>query len=198
MKPVLKALTTAAVLGTLCSSAQADDFWAREAVETVTGTYRTVAPEPWYGGYGIREFILQDGAWELIFTHAMDPQMVNRTFQYRAAGPYEVLGASRDVAGAFAGHFTYDWKHVTLLTDDPALQQAYGLADCGLTVGLEADISGSGCGNWRPVAECDSDYDLIALTDAGIFWGVRAADNDMCTPDKTPKALLPMVPVYGG
>lgn len=197
MKSILQALTASVVLGTVCGTAQADRFWPQTAVETVTGTYRTVVPEPWYGGYGIREFIMQDGAWELIFTHATDPHMVNRTFQYRAAGPYDVLEASGDVDGAFAGHFTYKWKHLTLLTDDPALQQAYGLSECGLTVGLEADISESGCGNWLPVAECDADYDLIALTDAGIFWGVRAEDNNMCTPDKMPKALLPMVPIYG-
>jgi hypothetical protein len=68
-----------------------------------------------------------------------------------------------------------------------------GMADCGLTVNLEADISVTGCAAWRPVAVCGEDHDLLALSDAGLHFGVRPADNDMCTPDKLPTALLPAV-----
>ncbi len=194
----LKSIATAIVVALGCTAAPAEEFHDGGELQTISGTYRSSAPEPWYGGYGIREFIMRDGTWELIFTHAMDPQMLNRTFQYRAAGPYKILGPSEDVENAYQGHFTYEWKHVTMLTSNPELQAAYGLSDCGLTLNLEADISQSGCGHWRPVAACASDYDLIAAHDSGIFWGVRAEDNNMCTPDKTPKALLPMVPIYGG
>ncbi|MEO0911862.1 MAG: hypothetical protein AAFY59_02585 [Pseudomonadota bacterium] len=178
--------------------AQAEGFRPAEDLVGLNGTYRSTAPEPWYGGYGVREFVMEDGHWSLIFTHAMDPAMVHRTFQYRAGGPYEILGASADVAGAFQGHFTYEWKHVTLLTDDPQLQEAYGLAACDLQMNLEADITETGCGHWQPVAKCDADYDLLALDDEGLHWGVRAADNNQCTPDKTPTALLPAVAPFGG
>lgn len=178
--------------------AQAEEFRPAEQLATLTGTYRSTAPEPWYGGFGVREFVMEDGHWGLIFTHAMDPDMVHRTFQYRAGGPYDILAASPDVEGAHQGLFTYEWKHVTLLTENPELQAAYGLAACDLTVNLEADISATGCGHWQPVAACDADYDLLALSDEGLFWGVRAADNNQCTPDKTPTALLPAVAPFGG
>ena len=35
--------------------------------------------------------------------------------------------------------------------------------------------------------------DLLALDASGLRFGVRPPDNDMCTPDKTPTALLPAV-----
>jgi hypothetical protein len=190
-------LTLTILLGSTIA-APAGELKPMDEVAAVAGTFRSAAPEPWYGGYGVREFVMQDGYWRLIFTHAMDPQMINRTFQYRAGGPFELLEASADVTGAFQGRFVYDWKHVTLLTENADLQVGYGLSDCNLTINLEVDISETGCGHWRPVAACGADYDLLALSDAGLHWGVRAADNNQCTPDRTPKALLPAVAPFGG
>jgi hypothetical protein len=68
-----------------------------------------------------------------------------------------------------------------------------GMVDCGLTLNLETDISETGCAAWAPVALCGEDHDLLALSDAGLHFGVRPADNDMCSADKTPTALLPAV-----
>lgn len=67
------------------------------------------------------------------------------------------------------------------------------MGECNLTVNLEADISQTGCAAWRSVAVCGEDHDLFALDATGLRFGVRPADNDMCTPDKTPTALLPAV-----
>ena len=81
---------------------------------------------------------------------------------------------------------------LTLLTADAALAAAFGLAACGLATGIEADISGRGCANWKPVALCSMDHDLLALdATGGLLYGVRPRDNDMCTPDRRPAALLP-------
>ncbi len=63
-----------------------------------------------------------------------------------------------------------------------------GMADCGLTPNLETDISETGCAAWRPVSVCGQDHDLIAMTEGGVQFGVRPADNDMCTADKRPTA----------
>ena len=67
------------------------------------------------------------------------------------------------------------------------------MADCGLTANLEADISESGCAAWRPVADCGEDHDILALDGTGLRFGVRPDDNDMCSAEKTPTALLPAV-----
>ena len=119
--------------------------------------------------------------------------MTMRTFQFRTGGAYRVGEASPTVEGAFHTVFDEDWKHVTLLTPVPEVVAGMGMADCGLTLNLETDISETGCAAWAPVAVCGQDHDILALTDAGLHFGVRPADNDMCTPDKTPTALLPAV-----
>jgi hypothetical protein len=163
------------------------------ALSALTGTYESAGAEAWYGGFGTREFVFADGKWSLTFIHALDPDMTLRTFQFRTGGSYSVGAESDAVPGAFRTRFNEDWKHLTLLTPDPALAQAFGMADCGLTVNLEADISQTGCAAWRPVADCGVDHDLFALDDTGLRFGIRPADNDMCTEDKTPTALLPAV-----
>lgn len=176
-----------------CHTAQAGEFAPKTELETANGTFRSAAPEPWYGGYGTREFVFSDGQWSLIFTHALDPAMTQRTFVFRTGGPYEIRGPSRHVAGAYHGVFHERYKHVTLLANDAALIRAMGLADCGLSHNMESDISDSGCGSWKPVAQCGEDHDLFAMDETGVYFGVRPRDNDLCTADKLPKALLPVV-----
>lgn len=157
------------------------------------GTFTSPGAEAWYGGFGFREFVFADGRWSLTFTHALDPEMTLRTFQFRTGGAYAVGAESEAVPGAYRTVFQEEWKHLTLLTADPALAQAFGMAECGLTANLEADISESGCAAWRPVAICGEDHDILALDGTGLRFGVRPDDNDMCSADKTPTALLPAV-----
>lgn len=176
----------------LTPAAQAADDSAAQAalLATLSGTFVSPGSEDWYGGYGTREFIFHDGQWQLIFTHALDPGMTRRTFQFRTGGGYAILGPSAAVPGAFEANFDEDWKHVTLLAADPAIVAALGMADCALTPNLETDISETGCAAWRPVAVCGTDHDLLALDASGLRFGQRPADNDMCTPDRRPTALL--------
>lgn len=185
-----------AALIACAGAAAAQDFAPRGDVQAVTGTYRSTAAEPWYGGFGTREFIFAEGEWQLIFTHALDPEMTMRTFQFRTGGPFEIGAASQAVPGAFEGLFHEDWKHVTLLTDNAEIVAGMGMADCGLTYNLETDISDTGCAAWGPVAVCGQDHDLFAMDATGVYFGVRPADNDMCTPDRRPTALLPVVARY--
>ncbi|MGI1661947.1 hypothetical protein ACRDNQ_06880 [Palleronia sp. KMU-117] len=191
MKILLCAL---AVSTAACAALPAlSDASGAATLRTLHGTYVSPAVEEWYGGYGTREFVFADGQWSLIFTHALDPAMTMRTFQFRTGGAYRVGAASQIVEGAYDTVFDEDWKHVTLLTDVPEIIAGMGMADCGLTVNLETDISASGCAAWAPVAVCGEDHDLIALSDEGLHFGQRPADNDMCTADKRPTALLPAV-----
>ena len=67
------------------------------------------------------------------------------------------------------------------------------MGECALTYNLETDISETGCAAWRPVSVCGEDHDILAMTDAGLHFGVRPPDNDMCTEDRRPTALLPVV-----
>lgn len=174
----------------LCGPAMSDPLSA-DALATLSGTWISPEAEPWYGGFGTREFVFSGGQWQLIFTHALDPDMTQRTFQFRTGGDYRVGEPGPE--GSFATDFDEDWKHLTMFLTDPAMIAAFGMADCGLTPNLEADISASGCAAWRPVADCGIDHDLLKVEGEAMFFGVRPADNDMCTPDRRPVALLPAV-----
>lgn len=165
----------------------------RAELEALSGVYASSAPEPWYGGYGTRRFAFEGGQWSLVFTHALDPAMAMPTFRFRTEGPYRIGSPSAKVPGAFEAVFFEDVKHVTLLTGDPKIVEAFGFAGCGLKLDVEVDISKTGCAGWKPVADCREDHDLLALGPAGLQFGVRPMDNDMCTPDKRPTALLPPV-----
>jgi len=154
----------------------------------------SVAPENWYRGYGTRTFRFADGKWELTFVYALDPAMTQVVFEFHTEGPYKVVGTSATVVGAFDTTFYEDAKAVTLRATDTKLVEAMGLGNCNLKLNVKTDISTSGCAGWKPVAECREDHDLLAIDAAGkLFFGVRPADNDMCTPDKRPTALLPAV-----
>jgi hypothetical protein len=190
MKLLFPVLAAAFVAANATTSAQAGD---RAALEALTGTFHSASVEEWYGGYGTREFVFSDGQWSLTFIHALDPAMTQRTFQFRTGGAYKVGQESESVSGAFHTVFDEDRKHLTLLTPVSEIAAAMGMADCGLTVNLEVDISETGCAAWRPVSVCGEDHDLLALSNEGLHFGVRPADNDMCTADKTPTALLTAV-----
>lgn len=164
-------------------------------LETLSGTYASVGPEDWgRGTYGRRVFTFDQGKWTLRFTLALDPGMANKLFEFRTRGTYRVLGASPAVPTAHEALFYEDAKFVTLHATDEGLVRGFGLAACGLTPGVEKDISKTGCALWKPVAVCREDHDLLALdADGGLSFGVRPPDNDMCTADKRPTRLLPAV-----
>ncbi len=163
----------------------------RATLATLSGTWASSQSESWYGAYGTREFRFEDGRWSLRFTLALDPAMQARVFEFRTGGPYYIAQSSKTVPGAFDAVFMEDTKHLTLRTRDTKLLQAFGLAACGLEPDVEKDISIQGCAAWKPVAQCREDHDLLALGQGGqLHFGVRPRDNDMCSADRRPKALL--------
>ncbi len=193
----MKLTALAALICGLAAPALAEGWADSPALAALNGTYISPTVEPWYGGFGRREFVFADGQWSLTFTHALDPAMTMRTFQFRTGGGYQITGPST-VPGAFEATFDEDWKHLTQLTTIPEVVAGMGLASCNLTPNLEADISATGCAAWPSVADCGQDFDLLAMDAKGVYFGVRPDDNDMCTPEGRPTALLmPVVPVAG-
>jgi hypothetical protein len=179
-------LSTVVIGSALGQSTEQTSIQDRHALANLTGTYSSTAPEPWYGAWGIREFKFDNGSWSLKFVFALDPKMQMRVFEFRTVGTYYLGIQNKDVPKAF--------KFVTLLTKDAALANKFGFKSCGLIADVEKDISISGCANWKPVAVCGQDHDLLALdSKGGLSFGVRPMDNDMCTSAKRPKALLPAV-----
>jgi hypothetical protein len=183
-------MATALFAGSAGIAVTQESFGGRDQLERLSGVYASSAPEQWYGGFGTRRFSFDRGKWSLVFTHALDAGMQNRTFQFRTEGPYQIGAASSAVPGAFDAIFFEDVKYVTLLTGDVNIINAFGFAGCGLKVNVEVDISKTGCAGWKPVAECREDHDLLAISAAGLQFGVRPRDNNMCSADRRPTALL--------
>ena len=193
-------LASLCLAATLCAAAflparAETTYQGAEAIAALDGTWASSAPEDWgRGTFGTRRFTFGDGSWTLDFALALDPGMNAKVFEFHTKGTYEVLAPSTAVPGAYDMLFREAEKAVTLRATDPKLVEAFGLAACNLTVGEKTDISAAGCAIWKPVSVCGEDHDLLALDDAGnLYFGVRPADNDMCTPDKRPTALLPAV-----
>jgi hypothetical protein len=60
---------------------------------------------------------------------------------------------------------------------------------------MAKEVLDSGClplGQY-PKADCSADYDLVSLEGSSLQFGARPADNNMCTPDKRPTKLSPVV-----
>lgn len=166
----------------------------KKELQSLSGTYKSVSVEDWGGGtFGFREFSFNDGEWTLHFILALDPELKNQVFEFRTLGTYKILDKSRS-AKAYEAVFYEDKKYVKLKTDNPDLIAGFGFTNCGLTPNIETDISENGCAIWPSVKDCKEDHDLLALDEKGnLYFGVRPADNNMCTADRRPTALLPAV-----
>ena len=166
----------------------------KEQLQALTGTYMDLEPYAYGEAFGQRIFTFEDGTWTLRFTLGLDPQLTQPVFEFRTYGTYQVLDPSAAVEGAYEALFLEEKKFLTLKTDNEQLVAAFGLAGCGLEAEVEKDISVEGCALWPPVADCNEDHDLLSLDEQGLlYFGVRPADNNMCTADRRPTALTPGV-----
>jgi len=186
------------VLSSLLSCSEDNSFPAHEQMkidlENLSGTYMDLTPYAYGEAFGQRIFTFDKGTWTLNFTLGLDPNLENKVFEFRTVGTYSVLNPSSVLDNAYNALFLEDKKFLTLKTDDPALIQAFGFSDCGLTPNEEKDISATGCSAWAAVTECNEDHDLLSLDDEGLlYFGVRPPDNNMCTEDKRPTSLTPGV-----
>jgi hypothetical protein len=111
-------------------------------------------------------------------------------------GPYELVEPSAVVDGAWDAIFSFDHKTMEPEVDD--LVAALDGAGCGAdpwAVGVAQDVYADGCPAFGqyPQADCGQDYDLVSLADDTLRFGLRPADNDLCTPERRPTELSPLV-----
>lgn len=123
------------------------------ALTRLNGTYADPAPYAYGKAFGHRTFKFAKGTWELLFTLSLDPEQKMPVFSCRTKGTYRVEGTSSKQAGAYNAVFRESKKWLTLRTKDAQLAKAFGLDNCGLTAGLEQDISASGCALWQYVTD---------------------------------------------
>ncbi|GBF50358.1 hypothetical protein LPTSP4_18830 [Leptospira ryugenii] len=161
---------------------------------SLQGVYADPKPYAYGQTFGHRKFTFEKDRWSLDFTLSLDPQGNLPVFSFRTFGNYKVLAPSKLVPGAWEAIFYEDKKFVTLHTKQKELIDAFGFTPCSLEVGIEKDISATGCSAWAPVSVCNEDHDLLALTETGgIRFGERPRDNNMCKAENRPTSLTPSV-----
>lgn len=146
--------------------------------------------------YVQRNFQLTEETWTLNLDAFGDAGCSFKLFTARVGGPYTLEKDSEKVAGATEGNFAFREQAFTAHVED--LATMLGNAKCGTgtwKVGEEQSTASTGCLFFRPTSACGMDHDVIKVEGNQLFFGARPADNDMCSADKRPTALvsLPVV-----
>lgn len=142
------------------------------------------------------DFDIQSATWVLDYDVFGDTTCTTKFLTVRIEGPYETGNVSAP-SGAREARFGFARKLITPHGEAASgfLASEQGCGATGFAAGVARDISTSGCAGLgqRPIAQCPADFDLVKRDGDGLRFGARPADNDMCTPDKRPTALAPVV-----
>ena len=99
--------------------------------------------------------------------------------------------------GASEGTFFFDARTLTPKAQPFAdyLNTLSGCGAGGFQVDVATDVLTAGCPPFGvyPKSLCAADYDLVKVDATTLQFGMRPADNDMCTPEKRPTTLNPEV-----
>ncbi len=143
--------------------------------------------------YSQLDFDLADARWTLDYVVHGAPDCSAPLMTVHVDGPYALERPSDTVAGAWEARFAFDTKTVRPEVD--AMRDFLnGLDGCGsapFATGVAQSVYESGCptlGQY-PMSRCQADYDLVKLDGSDLRFGMRPADNDMCSADKRPTAL---------
>jgi hypothetical protein len=105
-------------------------------------------------------------------------------------GSYTVGAASAAVPGAFEITFAVDERGAT--ADSAAAAKALSKS-CGakFKAGKAVDVSAKGCDaiGLKAKEACGSEFDLVTVEGDAVKFGVRPADNDLCSAEKRPTAI---------
>lgn len=182
------------VLGALTGCAADDGDPDLAAVrESFRGTWRT----------SCGPMVMEDGstAWSTF-------EVINRgergTFQFSLYGDdgctvpladfllesRQVIGALVPEAGPGARELDIYYERQSVTPHVPAFVDLFAGAGCGTgpyAVGEPIDTGATGCLTFRPIDDCNADYDLIRIDGDQFYNGVRG--GDMCVPEGRPTAL---------
>lgn len=142
------------------------------------------------------DFDIQADTWSVDYVVYGDKACSAKFLTVHIDGAYEVDGSSTVVPTANDAIFRFSHKLITPASDAAAqfLSSDAGCKLPGFVSGTAKDVSETGCANLGqyPIAKCGADYDLVKVDADAVTFGLRPADNDMCTAEKRPKALSPV------
>ena len=162
----------------------------------IVGGWKTacIAANPDQGA--ILDYAITETRWAIDYILFGEPRCTSRFLTIHIEGPYQVGAPSAVVPGAFDADFGFATKTLTPHVDEAAefLASADGCGRAGFAAGVTTDISAAGCAGLllRPIAACETDFDLVKLDGDELRFGARPDDNDMCTAARRPTALEPV------
>ena len=153
-------------------------------------------PTPDGKGHFTMDFHDTTDRWQLAYVVFGDVACTTPLVTVDIAGPYQIGGASAHVDGAREAVFQFDKKAITP-NAQPLADALNGMSDCGggFAVGRPHDVYERGCPEFGqyPRASCAADYDLVWRDADTLRFGQRPADNNMCTAERRPTSLSPVV-----
>lgn len=160
----------------------------------LAGHWRSPCVDPGTGQALRLTFDLTATTWKLAYESFGDAACTVPALVVDIAGPYEVTRPSPTVAGAHEAVFGFSTKTVTPRSEGAAQFLATACGGGTFTAGTATDIT-AGCAGLGayPISSCPADFDLVARTGDRLQFGARPADNNMCTEDRRPTALSPIV-----
>lgn len=140
------------------------------------------------------DFDIQSSTWSLDYAvYGESTSCATPFLTVGIQGPWAYQEPSSTVSGAWEARFGFTDKTVTPHSDAAVafLSSAQGCNRGGFAVGVATSIFAEGCAGLGqyPGTACQADYDLVSLDQAGLQFGSRPANNDMCAPEKRPTAL---------
>jgi hypothetical protein len=159
----------------------------------ITGRWISAAAEPIHNPdgsviYGQREFMLGDREWTLRFTAYGDEQTSVKLFTLRAEGSYTLGDESPDVAAARQADFHFAKRYLT--AHIPAFVELFTASSADGSpwqIDEERDVSRDGCAFIPSVAASPTEYDLVKLDGAQLYFGDRS--QDLSDPANRPRRL---------
>jgi hypothetical protein len=142
--------------------------------------------------YFKRDFTMTDTTWDLAFSIYGDATCGTKVLSVAIGGDYAIGDPSSVVPGARQAEFRFTRRTTTPLAQP--LVDLLTQSKCGSgawSIGQTQDTLAAGCApiGQYPKDKCPSDNDVVKVDGTRLYFGDRPADNDMCTPDKRPKAL---------
>lgn len=172
---------------------QPPDDPAQHAPE-IAGRWASTCVDPGTGQAIRLTFDISATAWALDYESFGDAACATPVLAVHIEGPYTLTQPSQIVPGAYEGRFGFTRKTVTPRSDGAAAFLAQACGGGTFTAGTATDIA-SGCAGLGayPMTSCPADFDVVARTGDRLQFGARPGDNNMCTEERRPAALSPMM-----
>jgi hypothetical protein len=181
-----------AAAGCSSSTASAPDDSAAVA-SAMVGGWQGSCFDAGNGQHAQLTFQIQEGRWAVDYVVYGDAACTAALGDVHIAGPFQILEPSPVVAGAHDGIFSFDTRTITPKAQAFAdyLSTLSGCGAGGWKVDATQDVFETGCtplGSY-PRSTCTADYDVVKVGSDTLQFGLRPADNDMCSADKRPTML---------